>query len=211
MNDSGLTDQIGDDHGEGVEPGLDAVAALDDDMVQDADAAEMDSVRGSTEMDTRDDVAERFSQLQRDLTIERDKHLRLVAEFDNFRKRMMKQASEAESRGQADLVKAILDPLDDIARFAHVDPAVTDSTTLVEGVDMVDKKMTKALRAAGLEFVNPVGEKFDPSLHEAVATEVTQDPEEDGTVARVYQVGHTFKGQLLRPARVVVRQHHDAR
>lgn len=210
MSDSASTDQIDDDRPEGVEPALDAVAALDDDMVQNADP-EIDSGRVPTGAEIRDDAAERLSQLQRDLTTERDKHLRLVAEFDNFRKRMMKHAGEAESRGQADLVKSILDPLDDIARFAHVDPAATESTTLVEGVDMVEKKMTKALRAAGLEFLNPIGERFDPSLHEAVATEVTKDPQEDGTVARVYQVGHTFKGQLLRPARVVVRQHHDAR
>ncbi|MBA3340512.1 MAG: nucleotide exchange factor GrpE [Gemmatimonadaceae bacterium] len=153
-----------------------------------------------------DQVADRVSELEREITAERDKNLRLAAEFDNFRKRMVRQAIEAEGRGQADLVKAILDPLDDIARFAHVDPLVTDSATLVEGVDMVEKKLAKSLRAAGLEVVNPLGERFDPSLHEAVATEPATEPEYDGTVARVYQAGYTFKGQLLRPARVAVAQ-----
>lgn len=150
-------------------------------------------------------------QLQRDLTAERDKNLRLVAEFDNFRKRMMKGMIESEARGQAELVKAILDPLDDIARFAHVDPATTESTTLVEGVEMVDKKLAKSLRAAGLDVVNPAGEMFDPAMHEAVSTDTAESDEEDGTVSRVFQVGYTFKGQLLRPARVVVRQHNNAR
>ena len=154
---------------------------------------------------------ERISELQRALTTERDKHLRLIAEFDNYRKRMMKERQEAESRGQAHLVKHIIDPLDDIARFAHVDPAVTEAATIVQGVEMVEKKLGKSLRDAGLEQVNPVDEKFDPSLHEAVATEVADDPEMDGTVARVYQVGYTFKGQLLRPARVVVRQYPGSR
>ena len=116
---------------------------------------------------------------------------------------------EAESRGQAELARIILDPLDDIARFAHVDPAVTESKTVVEGVEMVEKKLDKALRSAGLEPVNPVNERFDPSLHEAVGTETADSPDLDGTVSRVYQLGYTFKGQLLRPARVVVRQHHD--
>lgn len=153
-----------------------------------------------------DELADRVSELEREITAERDKNLRLAAEFDNFRKRMVRQAIEAEGRGQADLVKAILDPLDDIARFAHVDPAVTDSVTLVEGVDMVEKKMAKSLRAAGLEVVNPLGERFDPTLHEAVATEPAAEPVDDGTVARVYQAGYTFKGQLLRPARVAVAQ-----
>ena len=103
----------------------------------------------------------------------------------------------------------ILDPLDDIARFAHVDPNVTESKTVVEGVEMVEKKLDKALRSAGLEPVNPVNERFDPALHEAVGTETADSPDLDGTVSRVYQLGYTFKGQLLRPARVVVRQHHD--
>jgi molecular chaperone GrpE len=87
---------------------------------------------------------------------------------------------------------------------------VTDSTTLVEGVAMVERKLDKTLRTAGLEAVNPVGEPFDPAKHEAVATEPAATPEEDGTVGRVYQIGYTFKGQLLRPARVVVRQYTNA-
>jgi molecular chaperone GrpE len=149
---------------------------------------------------------DRASELERELTLERDKYLRLVAEFDNFRKRMMKERSEAEARGQAELVRHMLDPLDDIARFAHVDPATTEASTVVEGVALVEKKLDKSLRAAGLEMINPVGEKFDPAMQEAVAIEPTTESGLDGTVAQVYQVGYAFKGQMLRPARVVVRQ-----
>jgi molecular chaperone GrpE len=155
-------------------------------------------------------AGDRISELQRELTLERDKYLRLAAEFDNFRKRMMKERSEAEVRGQAELVKHILDPLDDIARFADLDPAVTECATVVQGVDMVEKKLDKQLRAAGLEAVNPVDAAFDPNMHEAVATEPAKSADLDGTVSQVYQVGYTFKGQLLRPARVVVRQHHGS-
>jgi molecular chaperone GrpE len=149
---------------------------------------------------------DRASELERELTVERDRYLRLVAEFDNFRKRMMKERVEAEARGQADLVRHMLDPLDDIARFAHVDPATTEAATVVEGVALVEKKLDKSLRAAGLEMINPVGDKFDPAMHEAVAVEATAERDLDNTVAQVYQVGYAFKGQLLRPARVVVRQ-----
>lgn len=152
------------------------------------------------------DGSDRIGDLERELTTERDKYLRLAAEFDNFRKRMMKERTEAEGRGQAELVRHLLEPLDDIARFAHVDPATTDSATIVEGVAMVEKKLEKSLRAAGLELVSPKGEKFDPALHEAVATEPATSAEEDHIVSQVYQVGYTFKGLLLRPARVVVKQ-----
>lgn len=190
MKDSEITDEIVDESEGTMTTSANGAAADLDDTQAD----------GATVTD------DRVSELERELTIDRDKYLRLVAEFDNFRKRMIKERLEAETRGQGDLVKQLLDPLDDIARFAHVDPSATECTTIVEGVAMVEKKLDKALRAAGLEILNPLSEKFDPALHEAVATEPAANREEDGTIARVYQVGYTFKGQLLRPARVVVRQ-----
>src|SRR5688572_29124873 len=137
---------------------------------------------------------------------EREKYLRLAAEYDNYRKRSARERSDAGSRAQADLVRQMVEALDDLARFAHVDPSTIDAETIVQGVDMVEKKMMKALGSAGLRVINPVGETFDPSLHEAVATEPTSAAEDDHVVARVYQPGYVFNTQLLRPARVVVKQ-----
>jgi molecular chaperone GrpE len=141
-----------------------------------------------------------------DVAGEREKYLRLAAEYDNYRKRAAKERSDAGTRAQADLVRQLVEALDDVARFAHVDPSTTDAATVVQGVDMVEKKLLKALGAAGLEIINPVGESFDPALHEAVATEPTSAREDDHVVSRVYQPGYVFKSQLLRPARVVVKQ-----
>lgn len=143
---------------------------------------------------------------RRELEEQREKYLRLAAEYDNFRRRSAKERQEAAARGQAELVKQLVDALDDLSRFAHVDPASTDSTTIVQGVDMVEKKMHKTLQAAGLQVLNPVDQPFDPSLHEAVSTEPAASASEDHLVARVFQAGYLFQGQLLRPARVVVRQ-----
>ena len=141
-----------------------------------------------------------------DVAGEREKYLRLAAEYDNYRKRSAKERSDAGTRAQADLVRQLIEALDDVARFAHVDPATTDAATVVQGVDMVEKKLLKSLGSAGLEIINPVGETFDPALHEAVATEPTSAREDDHVVSRVYQPGYVFKSQLLRPARVVVKQ-----
>jgi molecular chaperone GrpE len=141
-----------------------------------------------------------------DSTSERDRYLRLAAEYDNYRKRSAKERQDAGSRAQADLVRQMVEALDDVARFAHIDPATTDAATVVQGVDMVEKKLLKTLGNAGLEVINPVGETFDPALHEAVATEPTSAREDDHVVSRVYQPGYLFKSQLLRPARVVVKQ-----
>jgi molecular chaperone GrpE len=141
-----------------------------------------------------------------ELAAERERYLRLAAEYDNYRKRSTKERQDAGTRAQADLVKQLVEALDDVARFAHIDPATTDAATVVQGVDMVEKKFMKALGGAGLEIINPVGETFDPALHEAVATEPTSAREDDHVVSRVYQPGYVFKSQLLRPARVVVKQ-----
>jgi molecular chaperone GrpE len=146
------------------------------------------------------------SRAEPDSGTERDRYLRLAAEYDNYRKRSAKERQDAGARAQADLVRELVEALDDVARFAHVDPATTDAGTIVQGVDMVEKKLLKALGNAGLEVINPVGETFDPALHEAVATEPTSAREDDHVVSRVYQPGYIFKSQLLRPARVVVKQ-----
>ncbi len=147
-----------------------------------------------------------IAEIERELADQRDKYLRLAAEFDNYRKRMMKERSDAHSRGQADLVKQLLDPLDDLSRFAHVDPATVDPATVVQGVDMVERKLHKLLSGAGLEALNPLNQTFDPNVMEAVATEPALSAEDDHVVARVFQQGYLFNGQLLRPARVVVKQ-----
>ncbi|MEP6508115.1 MAG: nucleotide exchange factor GrpE [Gemmatimonadales bacterium] len=196
MNNSEVRDFVPSDM-------ADATADSSDQALDGIDVTDDSAADGAASTD------DQISELQRELTSERDKHLRLAAEFDNFRRRNLKEKMDAEARGQAELARLILDPLDDIARFAHVDPAQTDSKTIVEGVEMVEKKLDKALRGVGLEPVNPVDQKFDPALHEAVGTETADSHDLDGTVSRVYQPGYTFKGQLLRPARVVVRQHHD--
>jgi molecular chaperone GrpE len=178
--------------GQGDDPPFSGSSEVGDDAATAAGAAETgasDTTRGGFDPAT-----------------ERDKYLRLAAEYDNYRKRSAKERQDAGSRAQADLVRQLVEALDDVARFAHVDPATTDAGTIVQGVEMVEKKLLKTLGNAGLEVINPVGETFDPALHEAVATEPTSAREDDHVVSRVYQPGYVFKSQLLRPARVVVKQ-----
>lgn len=145
-------------------------------------------------------------ELHRAVDEQRDKYLRLAAEYDNFRKRAVRERQEAGWRAQGDLVSGLVDVIDDVMRFAHVDPDKTDARTVVDGVAMVEKKLFKSLAGHGLEVVNPIDHKFDPALHEAITTVAAATAEEDDLVAQVYQLGFVFRGQLLRPARVVVKQ-----
>lgn len=147
-----------------------------------------------------------ISELEIQVLEQREKYLRLAAEYDNYRKRSTKERLEMGSRAQAEIVSRLIDALDDLARFADIDPATTDPMTLHRGIELVEQKMTKALASAGLEIINPVDQTFDPTMHEAVSTEPALSKEDDHTVAKVFQLGYRFNGQLLRPARVVVKQ-----
>jgi molecular chaperone GrpE len=163
---------------------------------------------GSTAPNAAGDVASSSGpeDWNRALNEQREKYLRLAAEYDNFRKRAVRERQEAGWRAQAEMVRGLIDPLDDLARFAHVDPETVDAATVVQGAEMVERKMFKTLAGHGLEVIDPIDHPFDPALHEAVATEAALSPEDDHLVARVYQRGYVFNGQLLRPARVVVKQ-----
>src|SRR6266511_1333275 len=134
----------------------------------------------------------------------RDRHLRLAAEYDNFRKRTTKERAEVWMRAQAELVFRLADALDDLSRFAHIDPAEIDSKTLHDGVDLVERKVWKELESAGVTRIDQVGVPFNPNIHEAVTTQPAAKPELDHSVGQVVQPGYKMRDTLLRPARVVV-------
>jgi molecular chaperone GrpE len=147
-----------------------------------------------------------LAQLRREFAGASDRYLRLAAEYDNFRKRSERERAELWVRAQADLAGRTLDALDDLERVSqHAAGATVDS--LLEGVRLVERKLRSALTAAGLEPVDAEGAAFDPNSMEAVAMVGTHLPEEDDLVSDVFQRGYTFRGTLLRPARVRVKKH----
>jgi molecular chaperone GrpE len=143
---------------------------------------------------------------QRMLDEQRDRYLRLAAEFDNYRKRVAREREETSARAQGDLVKRLLESLDDLGRATAVNTEGVDPKSIIVGVEAVAQKLGRALADAGLEVINPVDQPFNPELHEALATEPALSREDDHLISQVYQPGYVFRGQLLRPARVVVRQ-----
>jgi molecular chaperone GrpE len=145
--------------------------------------------------------------LETELSASRDRYLRLAAEFDNYRKRVERERSEGGVRAQASLVEKLLEPLDDLQRVAHFNSESATAESLLEGVQMVERKLRRVLEAAGLEPIQARGERFDPSLHEALMMVEAESREEDDTVGEVFQTGYQYRGQLLRPARVQVRKH----
>lgn len=145
--------------------------------------------------------------LQAELNATKDRYLRLAAEYDNFRKRTDRERSESRDRAQAQMIEKLLEPLDDLQRVAQISAEGTTTDAVLEGVRMVERKLLRALEAAGLDPLDAHGERFDPSVHEAIAVAGTEDESEDDTVGEVFQSGYRFRGILLRPARVQVRKH----
>lgn len=156
------------------------------------------------------DLPEQIREQLEELEELRDKHLRLAAEFDNYRKRTRREITSQQERAKAELTGRLLDVLDDLRRFNDAArEQETDVESLREGMELVERKLRKELGDAGLELIEAAGEKFDPKKHEALTTTPVDDPERDGFISQVLVEGYTFGDQLLRPARVEVMKHRE--
>ncbi len=156
--------------------------------------------RGVLPMEPQEGAVRR---LQSQLEESREQQVRLAAEFDNFRKRVARERAELSDRAQAALVSRLLDALDDLDRLIAGAGAASPQA-LREATALVDKKLRKELEGAGLERIDPVGQTFDPSLHEAVSVLPPPSAAQDHQVSATFQTGYRYKGNLVRPARVQV-------
>jgi molecular chaperone GrpE len=140
---------------------------------------------------------------------ERDEYLDLAqrtkADFENYRRRVVKETSEALARGKADLARELLPALDNLERALDAGQNASAHDALVKGVAMVRDELHDRLAAAGVEPFDPTGERFDPQLHEALSTRPSDDAE-PGVVLETIEKGYRLNGQVLRAAKVVVSQ-----
>lgn len=150
-----------------------------------------------------------LDHLQEEFDNLKDRHLRLAADFENYRRRAENEMNESWVRAQADLVRRLLDALDDLQRVTELEPGETSVESVLEGVRLVERKLFQAMEEAGVEVVQPEGERFDPEVMEALMRVPAESEDDDETVAQVIQKGYTFKGHLVRPARVSVRKYDE--
>ncbi|HXR31718.1 MAG TPA: nucleotide exchange factor GrpE [Solirubrobacterales bacterium] len=162
--------------------------------------------------DASEQVEQDFEALLADTQRERDEYLDLArrtkADFENFRKRMSSEIEAAAARGRAELIRDVVPVLDDLERaiqVAGLDPEGDSEDGLAHGVLLVFRSLRDSLSRQGVEAVDPEGEKFDPTQHEALST-VAADGVESGLVVEVVQKGYRLGEQLVRPARVVVSE-----
>ena len=138
-----------------------------------------------------------------------DRHLRLMAEFENFRKRTRREQAELRRMSQADLILRILPTLDDMTRVASIPNDQTTVEALDEGILLIRRNLMKELEELGLSRIAALDQPFDPELHQAVLRVTTDDPVLDNTVAQVFQEGYVLGDRLVRPSQVEVRMYEE--
>lgn len=175
----------------------------DDETGRTPDQGDEPEAVGVGDEDHGEDLASELEDLRSEIDRYNERHLRLAAEFDNYRKRTERDRQTLAARLQADLISSLLDVVDDLERVAETGETTT-AAAVVEGVRLVERKFLNVLAAAGLDPIDAEGEPFDPEVMEAVATVPTDDIAHDHKVADVFQRGYRLGDILVRPARVRV-------
>ena len=165
------------------------------------ETAETEETVEAEQCEENDDLKDEIESLKAELAEKADFHLRLQAEFDNFRRRTLKEKEELRKTANADLLSDLLPVLDNFDRaLIHA-----EASPVLEGIVMVQKQMLDILERGGLAKVGAEGEMFDPNFHEAVMQEPA-DGVESGTILQVFQPGYKYQDKLLRAAMVKVAQ-----
>lgn len=150
------------------------------------------------------ELEKKVAELEEKTAKDKDDYLRLMAEFDNFRRRTSQEKLELVSVASMDTIKGLLPVLDDCERALKVLLESDDSDAAKEGTELIYSKLMGYLKTKGLAVIDAMGQDFDTDLHEAVAQFPVQEEEQKGKVFDVVQTGYTLNGKVIRFAKVVV-------
>lgn len=149
-------------------------------------------------------LEKQVEELENQVAKDKDDYIRLMAEFDNFRRRTSQEKLELVSVAAMDTIKGLLPVLDDCERALTVLKDSADSAAAKEGTELIYHKLLSYLQGKGLEVIDAKGKEFDTDLHEAVAQFPVPEEEQKGKVFDVVQTGYTLNGKVIRFAKVVV-------
>ena len=158
------------------------------------------------ELTVEEQLANMLAEAQQMVNEERDKYLRLSAEFDNYRKRTLKEKAELIKNGAEKTLTAILPVLDDFERALKNMEALEETKAMKEGVELIFSKFQKILGQEGLQKIETDGQTFDTDFHEAIA--LIPSPSEDlkGKILDCVQTGYMLNDKVIRHAKVAVAQ-----
>jgi len=149
-------------------------------------------------------VEDKLNALQQENEELRDKYLRLAAEFNNYKRRMVKEKMDMMNNAAQDTMSALLPVLDDFDRASKAAEQNDKGDLFAEGIGLVYKKLYNILKQKGLEPMDSEGQPFDPELHEALTEVPAPSDDMKGKVVDVIERGYTLNGKIIRHAKVVV-------
>ena len=160
--------------------------------------------KGNKDKARIEELEKKVAELEDKAAKDRDDYIRLMAEFDNFRRRTSQEKLELVSMASTDTIKGMLPVLYDCERALAVLKDSVDSDAAKEGTELIYHKLMAYLQGKGLAVIQAKGEAFDTDLHEAVAQFPVPEEEMKGKVFDVVQTGYTLNGKVIRFAKVVV-------
>ncbi len=181
---------------------MDAGTVMDEKKVEEQAAATDNQPETQGEAPTTDPLAEAQAQIEE----LKDRYLRTVAEFENFKRRTQKEKAELIFNGSEKTVSAILPILDDMERAAANANKTDDIHALEEGWELIFKKLLKTLEGLGVKKIETQDKAFDVDFHEAVAMVPNVEDDKKGKVIDCVQTGYTLNEKVIRHAKVAVGQ-----
>ena len=168
-----------------------------------AEANEAEKVKTEKKKKKDDGLQQKVDELTDKLAKEKDDYVRLMAEFETFRRRSAEEKLNLVSSAAADTIKGLLPVLDDCERAIQILESSSDEAAK-EGTSLIYTKLIEYLKTRGLEAIKAKGEEFDTDFHEAVTQFPAPSEELKGKVIDVVQTGYTLNGKVIRYAKVVV-------
>lgn len=168
--------------------------------------SEEQATQEEKELSEEEKLQKQLEEAQQTIEDQKDKYLRLSAEFDNYRKRTLKEKAELIKNGGEKAISAILPILDDLERALANMQKLDDIQALYDGIDLIHQKFLKTLSQEGLQKMEPVGEAFDTDFHEAIALVPAPEEAQKGKVLDCVQTGYKLNDKVIRHAKVVVAQ-----
>ena len=179
-------------------------ASAEVDAEENAEAAS-EETSGEESVENSQAVEEGSSEENPELLQLKDKYLRTLAEYENFRKRSEKEKAQMFELGAKSIIEALLPVVDNFERaLSHVQEEEKDSP-FVKGIEGIYKQIQKMFADCNIQEIEALGKKFDPALHNAVMTEEEGDAEED-TITQDLQKGYTYRGNVVRHSMVKVKK-----
>ncbi|MGK7377817.1 nucleotide exchange factor GrpE [Planococcus sp. 1R117A] len=167
--------------------------------------SETETARRQASEEAAEAQVDETAALREQLEAEQNKYLRLMADYDNFKRRTQKDKQDAEKFRAQSLLTDLLPVMDNFDRALAVEAKSEEAASILKGLEMVRNNLLEAVKREGLEEVKALGEPFDPNFHQAVMQEKDENAE-SGSVLMELQKGYTLKGRVLRPSMVKVNE-----